>query len=684
MILKNHYLILPAIAVAFASCSVPKAETSESLSNEAISLENMDTTVSPGQDFFQYVNGGWLKNTEIPKEENSWGSFNELLNNNNEILLEVLNEAAENEVYKIGSDERKAADFYKTGMDSLKAEELGFKPLQPYVDKIQGMKNKGDLQKVIAEIHSLGSSPFFNFFIDQDLKKSDQNIFYFYQGGLGMPNREYYTKTDQESKDIRQEYLKHVAKMFEINGDQAETAKKKADAIMKIENQLALASKLPAELRDWSKAYNKKSIEEVNKLAPELNWQQFLTDLGRSDLDTVIVAQPDFIKEVNRVLQSYSLEDLKTYLHWNLISEAAPYLHHEVVNESFRFNGTVLKGTESMKPRWKRVMAKTDNALGEALGKLYVAKAFPPEAKESALEMVENIKVAFKDRINNLDWMSDSTKAQALNKLATFTVKIGYPDKWRDYSDLDVGTESYVQNALNAYKFELKRQLNKIGKPVDKNEWLMSPPTVNAYYNPTNNEIVFPAGILQPPFYDYQADAAVNYGGIGAVIGHEITHGFDDQGSQFDAEGNMNNWWTETDNEAFKSKTHLVVNQFNKYQVTDSLFVNGELTLGENIADLGGLAVAYDGLQKHLQKEGRPGEIDGFTPEQRFFISWAQIWRNKMRPESERNQVLTDPHSPARFRVNGPVSNLSEFYSAFDVQPGDPMMQQDSVRAKIW
>lgn len=511
MNIKNLNLSALLVASSLWSCNTGQLSEKPDLQpNEAIQLENMDTTVSAREDFFQYVNGGWLKSNEIPKEENSWGVIKEVVNRNNLILLEVLNEASESEVYKQGSDERKAANFYQIGMDSLLAEQHGIEPLKPYLEKIAAVKDKNELQKIVAEVQTLGVTPFFNFFIDQDLKQSEKQVFYLYQGGLGMPNREYYTKDDQKSKDIRNEYINHASRMFELIGIPEKEAKANAQVVMKIENKLALASMTPVQLRDWEAQNNKKSLKELNQLSPSINWPSHFSNLGIPNLDALIVAQPNFIKEVEKVIKSSGIDDLKTYVQWRMIAGTAPYLHHELVKESFRFNNTVIYGTEDMRPRWKRVLNKTDDAMCEALGKLYVARAFPPEAKESALKMVENIKEAFKERIEKLDWMSDSTKAQALVKLAAFKVKIGYPDEWRDYSNLEVGKESYLQNVFSTNKFEHKRQLKKIGNPVDPNEWFMSPPTLNAYYNPSSNEIVFPAGILQPPLYDYQADAAVN------------------------------------------------------------------------------------------------------------------------------------------------------------------------------
>ena len=682
---KIGALLLFSVCVA---CNSQK-ETTATAGNEidstrGIVLANMDTTINPSDDFFLFMNGSWLERTEIPAEQGRWGSFNELQEFNNDVLLRVLNNAAENtEKYAEGSDEAKAAQFYKVGMDSAKAETLGLKPIQPLLNQIDSINNIAILQETLADFHKKGLEGLFSFFVDQDLKKNDEITAYLYQGGLGMPDRDYYTKDDDKSKDIREAYRKHVANMFQLLGYNNDQSKAAAEVVMDIETQLAKASMTKVEQRNIPALYNKMSVTEVNDLSPVFDWKLYLDQIGIENIDSIIVSQPEFFKEVDELVSNTSLDKIKTYMKWHVISDLAPYLSHEFVKESFDFNSTVLSGVKEMKPRWKRVMANTNSAVGEALGKLYVADAFPPEAKKTAQEMVENIRLAFKDRIMNLEWMSDSTKQEALKKLDAFRVKIGYPDKWKDYQALKL-EDSYAENILNSNAFKIERDIDKIGKPVDTTEWGMTPPTVNAYYNPVMNEIVFPAGILQPPFYDYQADAAVNYGGIGAVIGHELTHGFDDQGRQFDAEGNLNDWWTEEDAEKFNALSKKIVEQFNNYEALDSLFINGELTLGENIADLGGLAVAYDGLQRHLKEHGNPGKINGYTPEQRFFMSWAQVWRTKHRPEFLRKQILTDPHSPGDLRVNGPLSNLETFYDAFDVEEGDHMWRADSVRAKIW
>lgn len=670
------------LAGLLLSCGTGSEEQSSTTSETL--LANMDQSVKAEEDFFRHVNGGWLNRNGIPAEQSSWGSFNELREYNNEVLLNVLQEAAANEKYAAKSDERKVAVFYETGMDSLKAEKLGVKPLKPMFASIEEINDKQALREVIAEMHQYSIGAFWNFFVYQDLKQSDQQTIYLSQGGLGLPDRDYYLKEGEEAQKLRDQYVKHITKMLELAGMSAEAAAKDAKAIMALETKMAEASMTRVERRNPDATYNKMSLSEINEMSPAIDWNAYLSELGAPKMETAIVRQPEFIKSASELINETAMEDIKAYLKWKTIHAAADYLSYDFIKEDFDFYGKKLSGREEMKPRWKRVLSSTNGSLGEALGKLYVAKVFPPEAKKAAQDMVDNIKVAFGERIKNLEWMSETTKEQALNKLSTFTVKIGYPDKWKGYEGLEINTDSYLGNIMAASRFEFQRDIEKIGQPVDPTEWGMTPPTVNAYYNPVNNEIVFPAGILQPPFYDYKADPALNYGGIGAVIGHEITHGFDDQGRRYDADGNLKDWWTKEDAERFDKRAQKIVEQFNNYEVLDSLNVNGKLTLGENIADLGGLSVAYDGLMRELEKNGNPGEIDGFTQKQRFFMSWANIWRIKMRPAALKQRLVTDSHSPGEFRVNGPLSNIEAFHKAFDINPGDRMYQPDSLRGNIW
>ncbi len=674
-----------AIVLVVASCSTNK-ET-KLPEGVGINLSYMDSTVKPADDFFRFVNGGWIEKNEIPGDLGAYGSFTELREENQNVLLEILRKASESKEYKDGSDQRKAADFYSVGMDSLLAEKAGVSVLNPYFEKINAIKNKADLQEYLEQDMMQGGSAFFNIGVFADLKNSNRTAAYLTSGGLGLPERDYYLKQDEKSKDTRVKYVGFLHNLFVLAGDSEADAQKQAESVLKLETRLAEKTLSKEESRDYGRQYNPTAIADLGKLMGSIDWKDYFTSIGVK-IDTVIVMEPEFMRECERILNDAKPEDVKTYLRASLLRTASPYLSHDFVNESFNFNQKYLTGVEKMRPRWKRVLATTNNVMGEAIGQIYVDETFPPEAKEKAKEMVENIKLAFEDRIKQLDWMSDSTKQMALKKLSTFRVKIGYPEKWIDYSSLEVSkdpeTSSYFQNVANANIFESKRQLAKVGKPVDREEWGMTPQTVNAYYNPTLNEIVFPAAILQPPFYDYRADEAVNYGGIGAVIGHEISHGFDDQGAKFDAEGNMKNWFTDADLSSFENKGKALAQQFDKYEPLPGVFVQGQFTLGENIGDLGGITAAYEGLQRFYREHGKPDPINGFTAEQRFFISWATIWRIKYRDETLRTQVLTDPHSPGMFRANGPLTNFTPFYEAFNVQEGDKMFRPDSARVRIW
>lgn len=644
----------------------------------------MDTTVSPAEDFFRFANGGWLEKTEIPADQGRWSSFSELRDHNNEALLEVLNNARESGKYKQGSDEMKAFNFYQMAMDSAKAEEMAVTPLEPILNKIENTSTKEELIGQIAALHMKGINPFFGSYVTTDRKQSDQMAMHVSQGGLGLPNRDYYIKEDSKSKEIKKEYVVYIADMLGFTGYDPARADKAAEDIMALETELANASMNNVERRDPVKTYNKYAVNNWNEATPNFNWEDYFNQLEVSKVDSVIVGQPEFIEKVNEIIAQTDLALLKDYLTWNVINSTGQFLHHQIVNRNFEFYGKIIQGTEEMRPRWKRALESTGDAVGFAVGKLYVDKTFPPEAKEKAEEMVEYIKEAFSNRINNLEWMSEETKEKAQAKLDMFNVKIGYPEKWETYENLEVGESSYINNVLAARTFGKKENLDKLGKPVDRSEWHMTPQTVNAYYSPTINEIVFPAGILQPPFYNFKADAAINFGGIGAVIGHEISHGFDDNGSRYDGNGNMKNWWTDEDQQKFKNRTGQLALQYDAYEPLDSVFVDGKFTMGENIGDLGGVAAAFDGLQLYMEDNENPGKIQGYTPEQRFFISWATIWRTKYKDEALRNQVMTDPHSPGMYRATGPLVNIDGFYTAFDIQPEDEMYKADSARVRIW
>jgi len=687
---KSRSMLWSAAAAAAVAAGASMAAAQQPAA-PPLDPANLDTTCAACQDFYQFANGGWAARTPIPAAYSIWGSFNTLADRNQAVLRAILDEAVadsaapearERALARTGSNRRKLGTFYGSCMDSTRAEADGARPIEPGLARIAAVSTPAELMTEIARLHGQGVNALFSFGAAQDFKNSASVIGYAGQGGLGLPDRDYYTKTDSASAALRTRYVEHVARMLELLGAPAAPARSDAERVMAIETALARASMTRVERRDPNAVYHKMSVAELGATTPNTPWQRYFAAAGVPGLDTLNVAQPEFFKAVDRMFQSVPLADWKTYLRWHLIEAAAPSLSSAFVNEDFRFS-SALTGAKELLPRWKRCLQATDNALGEALGEAYVAKTFTPEAKARALEMVRNLEAALEDRLGRLAWMSDATRKQALAKLAAFEDKIGYPDRWRDYAALVVEEGPFVLNRFRANEFENRRDLAKIGKPVDRTEWGMTPPTVNAYYNPSKNEIVFPAGILQPPFFDPDADDAVNYGGMGAVIGHEMTHGFDDQGRQFDAEGNLRDWWTEADAANYKTRAALVSDQFDRYTAVDSVRVNGKLTLGENIADLGGLTIAYAALEKAL--EGKPRtRIDGFTPEQRFFLAWAQIWRANVRPEYAKMLVNVDPHAPGKWRVNGPLSNMPEFAKAFGCKAGDPMVRAEAQRAQIW
>jgi putative endopeptidase len=652
-----------------------------------LDAKNMDTSVKPQDDFYLYANGGWLKHNPVPPEYSRWGSFDELTEKNYDALRKIAERAANSHADAATAPEvQKVGDYYASGMDEKTIESARTKPLEDELKRIDAIKDRADLLKAIAHLHTIGVDAFFEFGSGQDAKDSTREIAQAGQGGLGLPDRDYYIKTDDDSKKKRAAYVEHVTKMLTLLGEEPAKAAEDAKKIMAFETSLAKASRTRVELRDPQRNYNKMSPANLQKLTPDWNWSDYFKAINLTEPGDINVGQPDFFKGANAALNKTSIEDWKTYLRWHLSDAAASELSKDFVNEDFNFSGRVLRGTKEIKPRWRRVVASTDGALGEALGKLYVADYFPPEAKTRALEMINNLKAAFADRIKTLDWMDEPTKQEALKKLAAMNVKIGYPDKWRDYSLLEIDRGPYVSNAMRAANFEVNRELKKIGKPVDRTEWGMTPPTVNAYYNSHMNEIVFPAGILQPPFFDPKADDAVNYGGMGAVIGHEMTHGFDDEGRQFDAAGNLRDWWSKQSAEEYDRRRKAVVDQYSEYAPLPGMHINGELTQGENIADIGGLKLAYAALQKALDKnpQAREQKIDGFTPEQRFFLGWAQVWRANQREDDLRLRLVTDPHSPTHYRCNGPISNMPEFARAFNLPDNSAMMRPADKRVNIW
>ena len=650
----------------------------------AFDVKNMDTSVKPQDDFFSYANGTWLKNTPIPPEESRWGSFNELIEKNNDALHEVAEKAVKTPMHpKLAPEAQKVADYYASGMDEAAVNAAKATPLADEMKRIDAIKDRQDVLNEIGHLHALGVTALFGFTSGQDDKNSTMEISQAYQDGLGLPDRDYYTKTDDASKKLRDQYVDHVTKMLTLAGTPADKAADAARKILAMETELAKGSRTKVELRDPQKNYNKMKPADLQNLTPSFKWADYFKELKLSDPGDINVGQPDFFKAADKVFTSTSMDDWKNYFRWHLIHATATELSSDFVDENFNFYLKTLTGTQQLKPRWKRVVTSTDASLGEALGKLYVADYFPPQAKARAQELVKNVQEAMADAIKKTAWMDEQTKKEALKKLAAFAVKIGYPDKWRDYSTLQIDRGPFALNAMRASIFEVDRELKKIGKPVDRSEWGITPPTVNAYYNPNLNEIVFPAGILQPPFFSATADDAINYGGIGAVIAHEITHGFDDRGRQYDAVGNLRDWWTPSSAAKYKERADKIVKQYSEYEPLPGQHINGELTQGENIADDGGVKIAFAALKKALANKPQE-KIDGFTPEQRFFFGWAQVWRANIRDEALKMRLITDPHSPTRFRCNGPLSNTPEFQKAFDLPDGCPMVRPPDKRVTIW
>ena len=649
----------------------------------AFDRTSLDTTCAPCRDFFQFVNGGWLSRADIPAAFPSWGSFNELYVHNLDVLHDVLESAGHDSSAAPGSNRRKLGTFYGTCIDSTGADAAGLRPLEAELARIDHVGSVAALQAEVARLQRIGASAVFAFGAGQDAKHSTETIAEGGQGGLGLPDRDYYTKTDSASQRLKQEYVAHVARVLELAGASADEARGAADRVMAIESALAAASMTRVQRRDPNATYHKMTVAELGFLSPAINWRDYFAEVGAPPVADLNVRQPDFFKAVSAALTERPIADWRWYLRWHLVDRAAPYLGTALASEDFRFE-QLLTGVKEQQPRWRRCVQVTDNFLGEALGQAYVERAFSPEAKRQALEMVHNLEAVMEDRLHELPWMSDATRQQALAKLATYVNKIGYPERWRDYAALSVEPGPFFSNVERAATFDTERQLGRIGKPVDRGEFGMTPPTVNAYYNPRMNEIVFPAGILQPPFFSPGADDALNYGGMGAVIGHELTHGFDDEGRKYDAAGNLRDWWAKEDGDRFTAQADLVAAQFAGYVAVDTLHVNGRLTLGENLADLNGLRIAYAALERSLTGRARPPLIDGFTPEQRFFLGWAQVWRAKYRDEYARLLVAVDPHAPPRWRVNGPLSNMTEFRQAFGCTTDDPMVRPDSLRPVIW
>jgi putative endopeptidase len=681
---------IPVIALALLSILAP-TRSEDLLPPVRFSIEHMDLSVDPGTDFYRYAAGYWMKHTPIPADQSEWVSFVMVDKRNWQLLHQIMESAAAsttNKHFKASGTNITTAlvgEFYRSAMDTNRLEKLKFKPIEPDLSRVAGIGSLDELAKVLArlKLSQASGGAFFDANIEPDEKNTSVYVLTFSQGGLGLPEREYYL-ADNFSKE-REAYVQFITDLEALSGVSKDKAASNAKLILEFETALAKASRAAADLRDPVANYNKFKVTEAVEKYPDLHLQTFLKESGRPDLQEVVIRQPDFFAALDKALKDRSLDDLKTYLHWSVLRAAAPYLNAAAEKEHFKLYGTILGGTPEQEPRWQRAGRTIDSEIGEALGKLFVEKYFPPDAKKRMNELVDNLRAVFKSRLEKVDWMTDATRQKALAKFARFTPKIGYPDKFRDYSSVKIRPDDFLGNVRRAGEFEQHREWARIGKPVDRSEWGMTPPTVNAYFNPPQNEIVFPAGILQPPFFDAEADDAVNYGAIGFVIGHEITHGFDDQGRQYDAEGNLSDWWTEADAKEFLKRAEGLEKQFNAYEPLPGMHINGKLTLGENIADLGGLSIAYEALERALAKDpAKRKMIDGFTPEQRFFLSAAQVWKANIREPMLKQSLTMNPHSPPQYRVLGPMSNLPEFYEAFQIKTNAPSYRPPAARVKIW
>ena len=670
------------VAASAIVITTTESRAEESPKAPRFSLDYLDRSVSPATNFYQFACGNWIKQNPVPADKSRWGSFIEVGERNWFLLHEILESSITNPA-PANSPAQKVRDFYKSATDTNRLEQLGFKPLKKPLKQIEGLKSKEDLAKLLADFHQRGVEACFSDSASPDSKNSGFYAFHLYQGGLSLPDRDYYLK-DSFAKQ-REAYVAHITKMLTLSGEPAVEAKAHAAVILELETALAKASKSRVDLRDPLANYHKVTVASLAKDYPDLQLKDYIAGSGLEKINDLIVGQPEFLAALDTLVKERPLDEWKIYLKWQLVRNAAPFLHAAAEEESFAFYGTVLQGQPAQEPRWQRAGKVIDAEIGEALGQLFVEKHFPPAARERMNELVGNLKVVFRDHLKKLDWMTDATREKALGKFDLFTQKIGHPDKFRDYSTVEVRPDDFFGNVERATMFESKRELARVGKPIDKTEWHMTPPTVNAYFNPLQNEIVFPAGILQPPFFDVDMDDAVNYGAIGVVIGHEITHGYDDQGRKYDANGNLNEWWTEADGKAFDARAQKVVDQYDAYEVLPGLHVNGRLTLGENIADLGGTTIAYEALERALAKDpSKRKSIGGFTPEQRFFLSLSQIWRMNCREAEIRRRITVDPHSPGQFRGVGPHVNVQQFYDAFGIKEGDPMWRPTELRAIIW
>ena len=648
-----------------------------------IDSANMDLSVKPGDDFNAYASGTWIKNNPVPAKETRWGSFNQLRDFNINAVKTVLEKAAADKTAASGSVTKRVADFYTAGMDSAAIEKRGTAPVLPHLERINSISDVQGIMNEISNLRTMGvAAPLFGFFVAQDRKNVEHMIPQFGQGGTTLPDRDYYLKNEGRNAGIQEAYKKYITALFMLVGSAKEKAEQNAISIFELEKKLAAAQLSRVEMRDPYKTYNKFLVADFGKTTPGINWQQMLMQLRVTGEDSILINNPSFFKSVDSLLKAMPLQDWKVYLQWNVLKASAPHLSAAFVDANFAYN-QVLSGQRIQTPRWQRISTLTDGSVGELLGQLYVKDYFKPAAKARMTELVANLRKAFAIRINQLDWMSTATKEKALAKLAAFRPKIGYPDKWKNYDSLEISSEKYFENILNVGQWNYNYMINQLGKPVDRELWGMTPPTVNAYYNATLNEIVFPAGILQFPFFDANADDAVNYGGIGAVIGHEMSHGFDDNGSKYDADGTLRNWWTEEDRTKFDAKTKELGKQFDGYTIQDTIHVNGKLTMGENIGDLGGLNVAFEAFK--MTEQGKSSKkIDGFTPDQRFFLGWAQVWRGSILPQTASQLILTDNHSPSQFRAIGAPVNIDAWYKAFKVKPDNKLYKKPEERIRIW
>ena len=676
---RKMFPFLAAGIVALASCNTPQKEV---VKIAAINPANMDTTVAAGTDFYEYACGGWIKNNPLKPEYARFGTFDQLLENNQE-QLRVLIEELSATPHEAGSVAGKIGALYAMGLDSTKLNADGVAPVKEELAAINALATKSDVSKMVATLHKEGMAPFFALFVGADEKNSAMNIVQLYQAGIGMGDRDYYLLEDEGSAKMRDAYRAYINKLFTLAGSSPEQADAAVDAVMKIEKAIAEISYGREDLRDSQKNYNKLAYEDFKQIESPLDWDVYFESMGLAGLKELDAKQINFYKDMSEALRNTTVDEQKYYLAFNLLSAAAPYLSDDFVDADFEFYGKVMSGKQEQQPRWKRSLNTVNGALGEAVGEMYVEKYFPASSKEKMLTLVGNLQTALSERINGLEWMSDTTKAKAQEKLAAFTVKIGYPDKWRDYSGLEIKDDSYWANVRRSNIFDMAYQLADVDKPVDKSRWHMNPQTVNAYYNPTTNEICFPAAILQPPFFNPDADDAVNYGAIGVVIGHEMTHGFDDQGRNYDKDGNLIDWWTAEDAVRFTERADKLVDQYDQIIVIDTLHANGRFTLGENIADHGGLLVAHQAYLNSLKGKETPAPIDGFTNEQRFFLGYATLWGQNIRPEEIRRRTKIDPHSLGKWRVNAALRNIAPFYAAFDIKEGDPMFMAPVDRVVI-